>query len=117
MADLGTMTATLGITVKGLNQVQAAVLNTLKRMKVQIDVTNAKMQALAGTAPAAVDKGMETATKSVNSFTRTLGLNAQRLRTFGYLVSTTITLPIIAAGRSIVKASSAFHKSSYAADL
>jgi TP901 family phage tail tape measure protein len=112
MADLGTMTATLGITTKGIAQAQSAIIGMLNTINVKLDQTKAKMdQTLrrgVRTPPIVPIFDPTAALKGIDNFTGSIFRSAQRWRTVGYLTSIVLTAPIIMFGKAAITAASDF---------
>ena len=79
--DLGTLTVTLGVDASGLLTAQMAV------------------DRLAKTTATAATK----ANASLASVATTIGTVSQKFRTFGYLASSMLTVPIVMAGKAVTK--------------
>ena len=114
MADLGTMTATLGVTAKGIAQTQRAIIGMLQTIDKKVAVTQTKLDQLSMKSrvrqpPAIIPVvDMNPAKKSVDEFTSSIFRSAQRWRTVGYLFSITVTAPMVLAGRAALNTAKDF---------
>jgi len=119
--NIGTITATLGVNVSGVVNAQNAMLNlqrqTLKSvtaMNSALNTLNNNLQKTAGVA-SATSKTTQVAVSSmaqrIADLSTSIAAGSQRLRTFGYLASAVVTLPIIMMGKAIFNASKDFEYS------
>jgi TP901 family phage tail tape measure protein len=112
MADLGTMTATVGITAKGIAETQRAIINMLNTINAKLDQTDAKLDRTfrkkVATAPIVPVFDPSTALNKIDNFTTSIFRSAQRWRTVGYLTSIVLTAPIIMFGKAAITAASDF---------
>jgi len=88
MADIGTLTVTLGVNASGLLTAKAAVNDFVQDIQNKVP----KM----GTA---LTQPFQLFSKQAIS---NLAMVSQRMRTFGYLASATITAPMVLAGKSVM---------------
>lgn len=94
MADLGTLTITLGVNAQGLMVAETQVKQFAEKVKKN-----------AATITPALQEPFQLFSKSAISH---LAMTSQRLRTFGYLASAAITAPMVLAGKSIMKMASEY---------
>ena len=119
MADLGTMIATLGVTTKGVQVAQRTMIQMLNQINSRLDQTNAKLNSMGTVAGTAVTKNVvpaitkvipatDAAVKSFDKLAVSWSTTAQRFRTFGYMASAMVTLPIVMMGKSVIQTASDF---------
>jgi TP901 family phage tail tape measure protein len=111
MADVGTMIATLGVTTKGIQEAKAQMLGMLTSVSKQVDATNKKLSNLGigvGAPFVSLEDQLKRNKMSMANYTKFMGVSAQRLRTFGYLSTAFLTMPIVGAGKAIVQTSKEF---------
>ena len=94
MADLGTLTITLGVNAQGLMTAETQVKQFAEKVK-----------KTAATITPALQEPFQLFSKSAIGH---LAMTSQRLRTFGYLASAAITAPMVLAGKSIMKMASEY---------
>lgn len=94
MADLGTMVVKLGVDASGLLTAETKIRQFVERAKKDVKAITPALQ-----------EPFQLLSKSAIGH---LAMTSQRLRTFGYLASATITAPMVLAGKSILKMASEY---------
>jgi len=122
MADIGSMYATLGVKLQGIQAAQSTMLKMLRTISAEVDRTKAKLagfgvgvedmkKKINKTPPPTIvpivktDKAMD----GLNKMTSHMFLVAQRWRTFGYLTSAVITAPLVMAGKAAIDSAGDFN--------
>lgn len=122
MANIGSMYATLGIRLKGLEASQKQMMKVLQTISGEVDRTKAKLGGLSAeivnaqknlnqVKPVPIVPIVDTAPAmtALNKYTTNLFRQAQRWRTFGYLTSIVLTAPMIAAGKAAIDTAGDFN--------
>lgn len=108
--DVGTLTVTMGANTAGLARAQQAMINLQNQTLKSVNAINASLNTLsaqmtkvavkskvAGQAIVAIEKP---AVNSLNKVATNISSISQKFRTFGYLASAMVTLPMVMAGKS-----------------
>ena len=118
MADMGSIYVTLGMRMTGIANAQRTMLDALKRIEKQAELTNARLAVLEKQAKATasgvgksfqqIPVGAEAATTAIDKMTASIFRSAQRWRTFGYLATLTMTAPMVLAGKAALDTAGEF---------
>lgn len=116
--NIGSMTATLGVDTRGVANAQQAMLNLQKQVLQSVRTMNASLETMNATLQRTAVATATVGRTSVSSFARTttaldglttsLTRSAQRFRTFGYLATAVVTLPIVLMGKAALNAAKDF---------
>jgi TP901 family phage tail tape measure protein len=87
----------------------------LNNINAKLNETNAKLNSLGTKAGASIAPSMQKvansvapASRSIEQFTANLAMNSQRLRTFGYLASSAVTVPLVMMGKTALNTAKDF---------
>jgi len=107
MANIGSMYATLGVKLDNIQATQNIIISMLQKVGNEADKTKAKLAGIGEGAVSSSPALTSALTEPFRLFSKQaishMALVSQRIRTFGYLASATITAPMAIAGKTVMK--------------